>query len=345
MKIAIEANVLCMAPTGVAKSLIYLINNVHKICPSLEFILFSNKPVSYSFDFPTTNIVYKNSKLGRMLLKYKLRNCDWVHYHWNGGIVSSIKKHKNIVMIHDVLPLDIPDFFPSQHALKKYKEKLQKDINEADILLTPSVYSKNKICDNFLINCGIFVLKHGLTAMPILQNKDKSDYYIYAGGYHPRKGLIPLLEEFVYKCPHRKLHFVGEIQYFSSDFKRLVNIAEKQNILVQHGYVDERTLANLISNARALIYPSKYEGFGLPPLEAMQLGTPVFTTKYTSIPEVCGDAAIYFEPDCPGDLTRCLDAFESSNPSDMIERGYDVVKNFDWVKTANDYLDILKNYK
>lgn len=320
MKIAIEANVLTIPATGIAKSLIYLINNVHLLRPDWQFVLFANNDILYELDFTTQKIKYSDNILSKIYLKHKLHDCDFIHYHWNGGVIPILQKHKNIVMIHDVLPLEIPNFFITEQEKNEYIKQIQLSLNKSAVVFTPSAYSKKKIQEKFIVKSPIKVLKHGITINQPTKIQ-KSDYYIYVGGYSSRKSLPELLQEFINMHPKRKLYFVGEIGYFSAEFERLVKQAENIGVLKQCGYVAETELSNLIASAKGLIYPSKWEGFGMPPLEAMNIGTPAFVTRGTCIPEICGTAAIYFNPDTTGDLTNQINKFENGEYPNIISAG------------------------
>lgn len=342
MNIAIDANVLTLPPTGVAKSLLHLMNNVARMRPDWNFMSFSAGDMLAKFDFNTKHIKQRDNFLSRMHVAMRLKSCDVVHYHWNGGILPNARNCKNIVMIHDVLPLEIPNYFTTDEEKAKYVSQIRFTVQNATAILTPSNYSKEKLTEFFAPPCPIFVLPHGIT-MPRASDTQKGEYYIYVGGYAPRKGLVQLLREFINMPRPRKLYFVGTIGYFSDEFKSLVQRATQMGILTQCGYVDENTLANLVACARGLIYPSQWEGFGLPPIEAMSVGTPAFVSRGTCIPEICGDAGIYFDPDKPGDLELTLNKFENHNPSEIIARGIQHSKQFNWNRSAREYIRILEN--
>lgn len=330
MKIAFEANVLTYPHTGIAKSLINLIRHLHDI----EIILFTsnNKEITQNLGFSYTFI---NANLGGGIENI-INLCDYVHYHWNGGILSN--SNKNILMLHDVLPL-ILDKNPIRNF--KYKQNIKKQIKLAKIILTPSLYSKTQIQKYFKVNKEIYVLPHGVEHIE-QQNKIRGDYYIYAGGYDARKGLEKLLETFIRL--DKKIIFVGEIKYFSNNFKALAIKAINQGILKQSGYVNEIELKKLIKNAKAMVYPSKFEGFGLPPLESMALGTPVITTPFSSIKEVCKDCALYFNPDENNSLYNTIIEFEKSNMKEkLIQMGLNNARNFSWEKSAKKYIEIIKD--
>lgn len=337
MKIAIEANVLTHPNTGVAKSLLNLMEHITE--KDIEFILFieESRALQCEPKFPFTLITYKNydEKLYKIL-----KSCDYIHYHWNGGILPQFEQ--NILMIHDVLPL-VLDKNPLRNY--KYRKNMKLQISLAKIIITPSEYSKSQVLKYFNTKKSIFVIPHGIEKVS-KPSQSRKDYYIYVGGYDQRKGLVYLLQEFIESKIKRKLILVGEINYFSKKFEQLTKIAESKNILKQVGYVNNETLNKLISEAKALIYPSKFEGFGLPPLEAMALGTPVLTTPFSSIKEICGDAAMYFNPDVKGSLRAMLERIENNDEisPNLIKAGYENINRFSWEKSAKKYIDILRNH-
>jgi glycosyltransferase involved in cell wall biosynthesis len=111
----------------------------------------------------------------------------------------------------------------------------------------------------------------------------------------------------------------------------------------ERGYVDEPTLAQLFQQARALVYPSKYEGFGLPPLEAMTAGCPVITTRETSLPEVCGEAAVYVDPDDHRAFAEAIMAIETDPllRERLRTAGSAQASTFTWGEAAATFLGAL----
>jgi glycosyltransferase involved in cell wall biosynthesis len=344
MKIA--ANLLTYPATGCGKSLLYLMQGVRKNFPETQFAVFFNAKRSLVLDlpFPAEKIPYRSNFFGRLLLKKKLSSYNFIHYHWNGNDTVVTPAYKSIAMIHDVLPLLIPDYFRNNRDQDKWRATIQKTLVAAKIILTPSQYSKTEILKNFKVDRQVHVLPHGITASVATNVTERGDYYIYVGGYDQRKGLVQLLESFLNFKIQRKLVFVGEINYFSNSFKSLVETACSRGILTEKGYVSDLELQDLIAHARALIYPSKYEGFGLPPLEAMRLGTPVLTTPFSSMPEVCRDAVLYFDSDLEGALEEILTEFENDKTlaEKLQKAGYENAAKYDWDVTAKKYMEILQ---
>jgi glycosyltransferase involved in cell wall biosynthesis len=111
------------------------------------------------------------------------------------------------------------------------------------------------------------------------------------------------------------------------------------------GRLSDAELVWLYQNSRALIFPSKYEGFGLPPLEAQMLGCPVVTSHAASLPEVCGDGALYFDPDDPATLIAQLDRLEADAglADDLRHRGAVNAKRFSWTASAGKIVDWLRS--
>lgn len=157
-------------------------------------------------------------------------------------------------------------------------------------------------------------------------------YYIYVGGFDRRKRIDVLLSAFygaVSEGLKSELYLIGEYKDIGLDIRDGVRVL---------GYVSDIELNEYYRNAVALIYPSEFEGFGLPPLGAMSLGCPVITTRGTSIPEVCGDAVIYFD-----DLKQTLLDLERDEVKreQMKLDGLERAKLFSWKATAKKYIDTL----
>ena len=107
---------------------------------------------------------------------------------------------------------------------------------------------------------------------------------------------------------------------------------------------DDAKLANYYRNASLFVYPSLYEGFGIPPLEAMGYGCPVVCSNTSSIPEVVGDAAILFDPYSLDSISNAIETVLTNNHlrSSLISRGFEQIQKFSWKKCADETLDVYK---
>ncbi|MEM1158914.1 MAG: glycosyltransferase family 1 protein [Verrucomicrobiota bacterium] len=130
---------------------------------------------------------------------------------------------------------------------------------------------------------------------------DQNPYILYVGNLHPRKNVARLLKAFVQlkrqeKIPHR-LVIVGQQAWMTGDIFEVIRSHRLEDSVSFTGYISQNELVEWYQNACVMVYPSLFEGFGLPPLEAMACGCPVVASNTTSIPEVVGDAAILVDPE------------------------------------------------
>lgn len=353
MKILFDATVFEIPFTGIAKSTLYLYENCLKINHSIDFNGFI-KEKTYSQLPDNVKLhklnkkyfekIYSKNTINRIIDTYKP---NIIHFPWCGNIPSKFKNIKTVMTLHDVLPLEIPNFFGNRSQKNKYLRKVQSDIDKSDVIFTDSNYSKYQITKNFKVKNKIVV---NYFAATIPSNQDKSfrsldyQYFIYVGGYSSRKGLDSLIKAFFMlydeKRTKSKLLFTGIPSPISKDFDRLIIEGKRLGIIEEKGYVSDQELAELLTNAVGLVYLSKYEGFGLPPLEAMSAGCPVITTKYSSIPEICGDAAMYVDPDNITEVAKIMELLEKDTQlrNECKVKGISQSLLFSWEKTANIFL-------
>jgi glycosyltransferase involved in cell wall biosynthesis len=135
----------------------------------------------------------------------------------------------------------------------------------------------------------------------------------------------------------------GSLPFTDKEKKFLKNL----NILhkVHHIRINDKILKNLYKNAQAFIFPSLYEGFGLPVLEAFSCGCPVILNNSSSLPEIGGDGAIYFEPDNRESIICAVETvlFNEKYREDLIKKGFERLKFFSWEKTANSTKKVYNN--
>jgi len=176
------------------------------------------------------------------------------------------------------------------------------------------------------------------------------DFFFYVGGADPRKGLVDLarsFEEVWQEFPDAQLVLAGK-EVTRSDVPEAVKLTRavsklsrpKQVFLL--GFISDEELAWLYHNAKAFVFPSRYEGFGLPVLEAMQAGCPVITYDNSSLPEVAAGSAITL-PDGSSMVPAMCDILRNGRLRDqLIKKGYDQAKQFTWQRTAEETLSVLE---
>jgi glycosyltransferase involved in cell wall biosynthesis len=173
------------------------------------------------------------------------------------------------------------------------------------------------------------------------------DYLLYLGTLQPRKNLVRLVEAFAHLQPLTPgLHLVlaGKKGWLYDDLFARAEALGLRDCVLFIGYLADDDKAPLLSGARALVYPSLYEGFGFPVLEAMACGTPVLTSNVSSLPEVVGDAALLVDP---LDVDVIAEGMSRLITDDelrvtLVEKGYAQVRKFSWAHAAREVLQVLE---
>jgi len=188
----------------------------------------------------------------------------------------------------------------------------------------------------------------------------KDDYLLYLGTLHPRKNLVRLVEAF-YKALQDLSQNQGEQPFAPTTSLKLVIAGQKgwlydeiftrvqalglEEQVIFPGYIAGEDKPALLSGAMAYVFPSLYEGFGLPVLEAMACGTPVLTSNVSSLPEVAGEAALLVDPRQTAEIAKGLTQLisDASLRQQLVERGFRQIEHFSWDKAAGQVLEILEN--
>jgi glycosyltransferase involved in cell wall biosynthesis len=233
-----------------------------------------------------------------------------------------------------------------EHAVKKSRH-----------IVTISQASKQSILKHFRVRPEkISIIPNGV--QPAVQPRTVSltrlgvyePYFLYVGNAYPHKNLEMMMHSFRQYLEHRhdaQLVIAGRRDAFS---RELEQEAEEIGIPKAHlRFVDlpsDEELASLHEHASLFIFPSRLEGFGIPPLEAMSHGVPVASSSASSLPEVCGDAALYFHPDDIETLTGYMEK-AVTNPTfftPFVEKGFRRAKHFTWEQSAKKVLDLYERF-
>jgi len=260
-------------------------------------------------------------------------------------------KNKALV-VHDILALRYPEFYPRQKYYVKYILPLI--IKSSKKTFFDSLSAKNEVYNYFNIqNIPYQIIYPGYDKNHFkrLENgfiKNKygfSDYFLFVGEMRPYKNIKNALKAFQKSnLTSYKFVIVGKKdEKFFPEVQKLVSDLGLSDSVVFTDYIPFEELPHLYADAAALVFPSEYEGFGLPPLEAMACGTPVITTRLTSIPEVCGDASLYINPKEISDISNAMISIASSESlrQSFTEKSIERSKLFGWEKCAKEYYHAL----
>lgn len=271
-------------------------------------------------------------------------------------------KLKNVLIIYDLIPLKMADY---SGGIKGWFGAVYNSLNTSDYYFTISEFTKT----DFLDSCGSKIDKEKVYNTYIgvsdrfypvedktLFEKIKNKYKIPSGKYlfslcniENRKNLKMQVTSFINFLMETKVDDIcylmgGGVSSFHTLLNELKDLIPNEllNKIQYIGYIDDEDLPLLYSNALWFTFTSKFEGFGLPPLEAMKCGCPVVTSNRTSLPEICGDAAIIVDSDSKEEHVSAYKQmyFNETVRKFYIEKGFSQVKKFDWNKIVRHMYEL-----
>jgi len=321
---------------------------------------------------PTT-LLPGRERLMRFLLQYtrllpidRFNNkLDWIYCPKEQPIYT--KQARLAVTVHDVVSLEnnIPGMpKPSFLKRKRWKATVVQLLARADLILSVSQFTKERILQLFDIpdEKKIIVVGNGVSEQffrdkgsedhTVLEryNLDNRSYVLAIGGLSARKGgdTIVKLAQAIKRSNLDTEIIVAGTTHTPKNIAAVEELASFGNPLPIRllGYVHDHDLSVLLSNSLAFLFPSLYEGFGIPALEAMAAGTPVISSNTTSLPEVVGDAGIVVEPTAISEMLSAITEFARNDQTrqEYIEIGRKRVTKYTWNQCASRALNALKTY-
>ena len=260
---------------------------------------------------------------------------------------------KSVVTIHDCIHLRFPQYLPHRLAYVYARSSMWLATHRASRILTVSETSKRDILRYFRVpESRIDVIYNAIderlgeaptdaeVALVRERYQLNDPFVLYAGNIKPHKNLERLIDAFQMLrrggMGNVKLLIIGdEISKYAS-LRRAVHRHKLHQHVRFFGFVPDKTLASLYRLASAFVFPSLYEGFGLPPLEAMAAGTPVITSNVSSLPEVVGDAAILIDPYDPSAIADAMRRVLTDEQlhADLRAKGLMRVQEFSWARSV-----------
>jgi glycosyltransferase involved in cell wall biosynthesis len=275
--------------------------------------------------------------------------------HSTMSFLPPVRNARTIVTVHDLIPLARPDI----SLLSTEKAKLiSRSVQRADLVIADSEHSKCDITKYLdIAPSKVSVIYPGVD--PIFEsdvaestvkktmNKYSIDfpYLLFVGNIDPRKNLARLIRAFGKFASRRdcreKLLLVGGITHRSAEVLSIITELGLQNRVLHLGYVPRADMPALFLRAEIFVFPSIYEGFGFPVLEAMSCGVPVITSNTSSLPEIAGDAAYYVSPDSVESISDALDIVSSNARlrKEMTRKGRVRASHFRWEDTARQTVE------
>lgn len=368
MKIGIDARAAkWYRGTGIGTYTYQLINNLNKIDNDNDYLIFTPD----NSDLLNLNDNFKIKKvdsLGSENFWDEVRvpnilsdnNMELYHVPQNGVGLSPCVNCKKVITLHDIIPLKMPETV-SDRYLRIFNDEMPEILDNCDGIITVSEYSKNDIAGAYNFPKEKIYVTH-LAAEDIYHPMSKcksqayikykykidSNFILYVGGFSPRKNILGLIDAFSLipeaKRSNLKLVIVGKkgISY-EKYLNRAIELGISDHIIFT-GFIKLNDLPFFYNACEMLVYPSFYEGFGLPPLEAMACGTPVISSNVTSLPEVCNNSALLVNPYDIDDLSNAMQRILDNSflMLIMVKKSIARSKDFSFQKTS---IDTIKAYE
>lgn len=299
-------------------------------------------------------------------LKYNtILNSKSEIYHFFDYIVPPNIEGKVITTIHDMTYVLYPEIV-EQKTMNRIKKGIEYSINRADKIITVSESSKNDIVKYLNVpENKIDVVYNGVEYNKFAKSYNEEDnlrirekyklpknYILYMGTLEPRKNIESIVEAFKLfneksdlKEKNFKLVIAGKKGWLFESIFNLVETLKLQDDVIFTDYIDEVDKPIIYQMARLFVFPSIYEGFGIPVLEAMAASVPVITSNVSSLPEVAGDAAILVEPKDVKSIAENMHKILSDNDlrDKLICKGHIQAKKFTWEASAEKLYKIYKS--
>ncbi|MFA6522709.1 MAG: glycosyltransferase family 1 protein [Patescibacteria group bacterium] len=358
--------------SGVQHYTVELLRCLFREDPSIHWVLFASGTQKTLKNLPV--FLEKNVELAIVRLPNKLQNLALMC----GKTLESFSKNpidiwffpnQNIVRtrlpfvltVHDVSFKIFPEFFTWKSRLWHRATRFEKLLKDARTLLAVSESTKRDVAGMYNIpEAKICVTHLGVStdfsahALPsdksyLRAHKIWSPYFLTLATQEPRKNLESMIEAFEqFKTEtHAKIRLVlaGPRGWKNEHVRARIGRSPFASDIQSIGYVKEEHRPALYRGATAFLFPSFYEGFGLPVLEALACGTPVMTSPVSSIPEIAKNAAIYVDPFSLHDITEAMKILTQNNEirASFKEKGPRIAQKFTWQKTAKMTLEALKN--
>ena len=276
-----------------------------------------------------------------------------VNLYWQPNFIPSpgIRTQNTIISVHDFSFLHHPQWHPKE-LVEHFAMNFIKGILRADRIITGSEYTKKEIVGILGYDpARIDVIYHGVNH-EIFRTLDPAEqktsaplperYILAVGSIEPRKNLTSLLMAYSILPldikKRYKLVLAGPQGWNNKEIRQMIE--KDMDHIVLLGYLSDQDLCVAYNLASIFIYPSFYEGFGIPPLEAMACGTPVIASNTSSIPEVCGNCALYIDPKNYEELSDKIEFLLKKDELRQILRlkGQERARLFSWEKSAFEHL-------
>jgi len=368
IRVGIDARLFSSTATGIGRHVFELVRQLSILDKKNKYTIFLRAKNFKDFQIKNENFCaevadFQHYSLGeqvgfcRQISKKKFDLMIFPHFN-----VPIFYRGRFFVTIHDLTI----HFFPGKKSnffkFFWYKVIIANAAKRAKLIFSVSKNTKKDIVEILkikkdkilVVGNGVsegFEQKFSQSQLADFRKKYKlpKKYFLYAGVFREHKNIFGMVRGFAIfakKNANFSLVIAGtqDAIYFPEILK-LVDSLKIKNRVIFPGFFPERDFSALFSSATAFIFPSFYEGFGIPPLEAMACKTPVACSNSSSLPEVCGDAALYFDPKKPEEIAKKMEEIlQPDTRKKMISRGLRQIGKFSWKAVGERYFSAIKNF-
>lgn len=363
MRLVTNAIPLLPPLTGVGKYTYHVVHGLLSQRPHYDY--------TYYYGFFTRKLNFPRKKLvrlrefvkkipvvstwARLLMhqmgNFQLRNYDL--YFEPNFIPQKIRAKRMVTTVHDFSFYLYPEWHPEER-IQYFSKNFFRQIERADVIITMSDFVAGEAREIIKsCNSKIVSIPEGYDKNIFNPNGNaevgtgtRGNYILYVGSIEPRKNLVNLLKAYLLLPGHMRREFKLVLAGFKGWHNAEIEVMlEKLRGSVEYlGYISDEELANLYRNASCFVYPSFYEGFGLPPLEAMACGCPVVVSDRASLPEVCGDGALYVDPNGPDSIAEGIHKTltDTSLRERLVQKGFERANLFSWEKTVEEHIKVFE---
>ncbi len=360
MRVGLDGYPLSESRTGVGHYTLELARALALNFPTDQFELVSPQPyatpVIEENELPNLAFIKAKSSSVRghwwsVGLPLYARRARFDLFHGTNFELPLWQRRRSVLTVHDLSTLLSPELH-RQPLVRRARVRLPLAVKMASAIVTPTEAVKRELCQHLKIKPEKVTAIHEAPRgffQPVSESESaairkrlgaEGDFLLFVGTLEPRKNLLTLLKSFAQivrdtsLCP--QLVIAGGEGWLMSETESFVKSSGISERLLFTGYLQDGELRALYSSCKTFIYPSVYEGFGLPPLEAMACGAPVIASRIAALQEVLGDAAILIDPLDADSLARAIvDLFESDQQrQDLRSAGLKHAAKFSWDLTA-----------
>lgn len=353
---------------GIGRFTHELLSRIVSANPEHEFYFFFDRPFHDEFVYasnvhpvvlgPQARHPFLYNLFADVAVPLALKRYKIDVYFSPDGLGATRTKVPTVLAFHDLAFVHFPQYI-SKLDKWHYHRYFPRFARKADHIVAVSEYTKQDLIEQYhLPPDKISVVYNGVNdqykPLPVEEQEkvkkqytDGCEYFIFVSAIHPRKNVINLLKAFVkfkrFQKTRMKLVMVGRMAWKTNEIEEAKELMPFKDDVVWTGYLEVTELSRLMGAAYALVYPSFFEGFGIPIADAMACNTPVITSNVSSMPEVGGDAALYVDPNSVEDITAKLNFIYKDERlrNQLADNCHKQVARFSWDESAEKLWSII----